>query len=114
MDNEIVTKQGGKGLGITSFVLSLCGIVPCCIPYVGGAISFICSLLAMVFSFVSRSQNGGQFQPLAKAGFIISLIYFILLGLGIIAAIVLVILYFVFGISMVGLGAASSMGGVYY
>lgn len=100
--------EGGKGLGTASLVLSLCSFIPCCIPYIGGTISFICGVLGIVFACVSRSQNGGRFSTVAKAGLIISIIYFALSVLSIIAVIVFYVLYIIFGFSVAGLGILSS------
>lgn len=105
-------KEGGKGFAIASLVLSICSFLPCCLPYIGGFISLTCGVLGIVFAFVSRSQNFGKFSTMAKAGFIISIVYFSLVVLIILAYIVFIVLYLIFGFSVAGLGILSEF--MYY
>jgi len=105
-------KEGGKGFAIASLVLSICSFLPCCLPYIGGFISFVCGVLGIVFAFVSRRQNFGKFSTMAKAGLIISICFFALNVLLILFVLVIYLLYFIFGISVAGLGIISEF--MYY
>lgn len=105
-------KEGGKGFAIASLVLSICSFLPCCVPYIGGFASFVCGVLGIVFSLVSRSQNYGKFSTMAKAGLIISIIYFALMLLAVLAVVVFWVLYLVLGFSVAGFGILSEF--MYY
>ncbi len=64
--DEITPKNG---FAIASLVLGILSILCCCQPMIGG----ICSILALIFSIVSRKQNG-RFNGLSIAGLVLAII----------------------------------------
>ena len=95
------TKTPGKGLGIASLILGICSVV-CCY------VNFPCAVLSIIFGIISNKKAK---KGTATAGIVLSSITIALTVIGVLAYI---LIYVIYGVALFSSASSVSGPSLYY